>query len=239
MSTPEIDRVLVAGASGGTGREILLALDDLDVTVVGHTTSPEKRTSLTALGADEVVVADLLDRGDAGDVVEGCDAILSTVGTNAALGFLVGDLVDGTGTINLGRAAQEAGVDRFVMESAIGVGDSRNAMALPVRVVLRRPLAAKDRAERFLRRTDLGYTILRPGRLTNDPATGDVVVGERGGTVSGSVPRADVARLMVAALYTPEARNRTFEVVSRPGLGETLGSLADVEWADPWTEREE
>jgi uncharacterized protein YbjT (DUF2867 family) len=94
-------------------------------------------------------------------------------------------------------------------------------------------LDAKDDAERRLRESGLRYTILRPGGLTNDSATNDVAVGEGGVTVTGRIPRADVARLVVAALDTPASENRTFEVVSRTGLnGESTGTV-DIDWQYP------
>jgi uncharacterized protein YbjT (DUF2867 family) len=74
---------------------------------------------------------------------------------------------------------------------------------------------------------------VRPGGLTDDPPTGEVVVGEGGDTVSGQIPRADVARLMVAALSSPDARNRTFEVVSRAGLRGKATGVVDPEWRLP------
>lgn len=234
-----IETVLVAGASGRTGRELLDELRGTDLRVRALTRSAGTTGTLERLGADEMVVGDLLRRPDAdraiADRADGhaVDAVLCAVGTRPAPGALVGDPVDGAGVINLIRAASQAGVERFVLESSIGVGDSVGAMPRPVRLPLGPLLDAKDRAEARLRESGMAYTVLRPGRLTNDPPSGDVVVGEGGDSVSGSVPRTDVARLMAAAPFTPDAEDRTFELASREGLRGAPSNVVPLTWTEP------
>lgn len=233
MST-EIERLLVAGASGETGREILRQLRGTGVEIRAMTRSKRKERELADEGADEVVVGDLLDPADASRAVADCDAVLCAVGSSPGLDVVLGgDLVDGTGVENLAHAAVAANVERFVFESSIGVGDSRERMPVPLRLLLWNVLNRKNHAEAVLRTSGVPYTIIRPGGLTNAPATGDVLVGEGGETVSGSIPRADVAQLMIAALFTPEAANRTFEVVSRDGQRGTSRGLVELDWQIP------
>ena len=225
------ERVLVAGASGDTGREVLAVLRSTDLTVRATTRSHADVDELERLGADEVVVVNLFESADAVRAVEGCAFVLCALGTPPGPRHLVGGkLVDRTGVINLVTAAVGADVDHFVFESAIGVGNSSGRMALPGRLLVRATLNAKQDAETALRRSGLGYTIVRPGKLTNDPPSDEVLVGEGGDTLSGSIPRADVARLMAAAPFTPEARNRTLEVVSRDGLRGPPRDLVAVDW---------
>ncbi|WP_135823874.1 SDR family oxidoreductase [Halorussus ruber] len=229
-----IDRVLVAGATGRTGREILRTLESTECEVVGLARSLDDRGELLARGADETVVGDLLEPRDAARAVRSCDAVLCAVGSGPTLAPLLGDpLVDGEGVRNLVTAAVAADCEAFVFESSIGVGDSAESMPAGFRMLLGPILRAKNDAEAALRSSGLRYTILRPGGLTDGPATGDVLVGEGGATVSGSIPRADVARLMVAALFTPAAGNRTFEVVSRSGLRGTPRGLVEIDWQYP------
>ncbi|MDS0299669.1 SDR family oxidoreductase [Halogeometricum sp. S1BR25-6] len=227
-------RVLVAGATGGTGRRVLETLRslDADVTVRALTRSAEAESTLRKRGADEVVVGDALSSEDAARAVEGCDAVVCALASSLGLGSLTGDHADGRGVENLVDAARDAGVARFVLVSSIGVGDSTSGMTFGLRLLLRGlgVLSAKARAETHLRESGLAYTILRPGGLTNADATGDVVVGEGGDTVSGSVPRADVAGLCVASLFTPAAENRTFEVVARRGLRGNPEGVVEVDW---------
>ena len=207
----------------------------MDHTVRALTRSADTHRSLLEAGADEVTVGNLLDEADAERAAEGMDAVLCAVGTPLGLAAVGGPLVDGEGTINLIDAAVAAGVERFVLETSIGVGSSRAGVPLVFRLVFDAfgILDAKARAEQHLRESSLVHTVVRPGGLTNDPPTDEVLIAEGGDTVSGTVPRADVARLMVAALDTPESEGRTFEVVARDGARGTPDGLVDVSWAAP------
>lgn len=240
---PTVESVLVAGASGGTGRRLLALLDETDLQVRALTSSPEKREGLRERGADEVVVGDLLEDGAAARAVEGgreagpvpgsVDAVVCAVGSTVPQVLLADRLVDGPGVVNLARASTHAGVERFVLQSAVGAGDSRERAPLPYRLPISRVLEAKGRAEDALRELELVHTIVRPGMLTNGPERGDALVAEGGNTVFGMVSRADVARVMVSALGTPAAENRTFEVVSdRWTWGEQSG-VVEIDWVEP------
>lgn len=232
MTDDSSPRVLIAGASGDTGTELLAVLRPTDLTVRATTRSYATVESLERLGADEVVVADFFEPGDAVAAVEGCDAVCCAVGTPPSHRHTVGGkLVDRTGVSNLLTAAVGEDVSHFVHESAIGVGSSRAGLSLPARLLIRGSLKAKGDAETAIRRSGIDYTIVRPGRLTNEPPNGDILTGEGGDSVAGSIPRADVARVMAAAPFTPDARNRTFEIASRDGLSGPPKRVVDVDWA--------
>ena len=226
-------RVLVAGATGGTGQQVTRRLGDTDRVVRGMTRSRGSVEDLAAIGADEVAVGDLMEPSDAETAVQGCDAVVCTVGSTPGLGTLFGDLVDGRGVVNLVKAAEAEGLDRFVLVSSIGVGDSKPGMPIFLRALLgvTGVLSAKERGENRLRRSDLTHTILRPGGLTDEDATGDVVVGEGGDTVSGSIPRGDVGRIATAAPETVASENRTFEIVASDGLRGEPSGVVGIDWA--------
>ena len=245
--------VLVAGASGRTGREILHELTrtaaEIEATeahapatarndpprVRALTRSAANRELLLAAGADEVVVGDLLESADAQKAVEGCDAVIFAAGSSLRTGLLrPSRVVDGIGVLHLVEAAVDAGVRRFVLQSTIGAGDSRPGMPLWARaIVLRWTVREKERAEQALRESGLEYTIVRPGWLTDEPPTNDVLVAEGGGTTTGSIPRADVARLMVTALASAAAVGRTIEVVARAEAENVdARQLVSAEWFD-------
>ncbi|WP_122088814.1 SDR family oxidoreductase [Halalkalicoccus subterraneus] len=228
-----IETVLVAGASGETGREILTLLRNTDLHVRAMTRDPETVGQLERLGADEVIVGNLLHLADADRAVADVDAVLCAVGTRPGFGALTGAFVDGEGVINLADAASEAGVERFVFESSLGVGDAKAGLPTFARLLIAPILRAKDEAETHLRESGLTYTILRPGGLTNDAPSGEVVVGEGGDSISGRISRADVARLMVAAPFTPDAENRTFEIASREGLRGVPKNVTRLTWVEP------
>jgi uncharacterized protein YbjT (DUF2867 family) len=218
MQPESVETVFVAGASGGTGRAVLRLLDGR-VTVRALTRSPERRERLRALGADEVVVDDLLDPTDLPGAVAGADVVVSAVGSAVTDAIGGGRLVDGAGTIALLEAAVDADVAAFVMESALGVGDEPASRLAGLFDLAIGPVQrAKAEAETAIREAPVRHTILRPGALTNGPRTDSVSVAEPGSDARlwGVVARADVARLLAAAPVTPAAADRTFEVVSEP-----------------------
>jgi uncharacterized protein YbjT (DUF2867 family) len=99
-------------------------------------------------------------------------------------------------------------------------------------IVLRWAVREKNKAEQALLESGLDYVIIRPGWMNDDPATGDVLVAESSKTMTGSIPRADVARLMVASLFAPDVVNRTFEVVARTDAKAVASpALVDSSWA--------
>jgi uncharacterized protein YbjT (DUF2867 family) len=216
VSSESVETILVAGATGETGRAVI-RLGRSRVTVRALTRSPEAAADLRAAGADEVVVDDLLDPDDLSAAVEGVDAVLSAVGTAPAAIRSGPPFVDGAGNRSLVAAAADAGVDTFVMESAIGVGpEPASPLATAFDAFIGPLQEAKTTAEAAIRDASLRHTILRPGVLTNGSRTDLVTVARPGAKLWGVVSRADMARLMLAAPTTSGAHDRTFEVVSKP-----------------------
>jgi len=233
MDTDDVETVLVAGASGDTGQEVLRLLGPRVPTVRGLTRSPGKRRLLRRAGADEVVVDDLLDPTDLAGALDGVDVVVSAVGSEAGELLGSGPYVDGEGAQALLDAAVTAGVEAFVMESAIGVGDDpASPLATAFDLFIRPIQAAKAETEATLRSSPLRHTILRPGVLTNGPRTDDVTVAEPGAELYGTVSRADIARLLVAAPVTRGAADTTFEVVGRPAFPDRATAL---DWQLPGT----
>lgn len=218
-------RVLVAGASGDTGREVLAVLGHTDCRVRAVTRSESTAGELERL-ADEVVVADLMNPRGAARAAADVDAVVTAVGSTPAQVHRASEFVDGTGNVHLVDAAAAAGAETFVMLSSLGVGGDRASWLSRVFGVAIGPvLAAKAEAEAAVRESGLTYTVLRPAVLAGDWARGDVQVASAGTGLWGVVSRRDVARLLVASLATPAAHDRTLEVARNPlqrGLGEQL-----------------
>ena len=212
-----VETALIAGASGGTGRELLRLAGPRVPTVRALTRSPERRATLRRAGADEVVVDDLLAPADLERAVAGVDVVYSVVGSGLADVRRDGPLVDGEGARALLDAAVAAGVAAFVMESALGVGDGpASPLARLFDLAIGPIQRAKAETEAALRAAPLRHTVLRPGVLTNGPRTDAVSVARPGARLWGSVSRADVARLLLAAPVTPATADETFEVVASP-----------------------
>ena len=231
MTTSDVTTALVAGATGGTGREVLRRAGPRVETVRALTRSPEATADLRAAGADEVVVDDLLDPDDLPAAVDDADVVISAVGSAAAAVRAGPPFVDGAGNRALLAAAVDAGVDAFVMESAIGVGpEPASPLASAFDAFIGPLQEAKAEAEAALRDAPIRHTILRPGILTNGRRTGLVTTAEPGAKLWGAVSRADVAWLLTAATTTEGAANRTFEVVSTPTFPDRG---VDLNWTLP------
>jgi uncharacterized protein YbjT (DUF2867 family) len=127
--------------------------------------------------------------------LEGCDAVVFAAGGGPDGNIERKRTVDLEGSLKSIAGARRAGVQRFVQVSAIGVDEP-----LPddTDEVWRAYVEAKRDADAALRASDLAWTVLRPGRLTDDPATGRVALGE--GVERGDVPRADVAGVIAAVI---------------------------------------
>lgn len=231
MDMDDLDTVLVAGATGGTGREILRLIGSRVDTVRALTRSTDAAPDLRATGADEIVVDDLLDPNELPAAVDGADAVISAVGSTASAVRGGPPFVDGAGNRALLTAAVEAGVDAFVMESAIGVGpEPASALAKAFDGFIGPLQRAKGEAEAAIRDAAIRHTIFRPGILTSGRRTDLVTTAEPGAKLWGTVSRADVARIMAAAPTTAAAADRTFEVVSTPRFP---GRGVDVDWTLP------
>lgn len=197
-------RVLVAGANGGTGRLLVSRLAEAGHDPVAMVRDPDQGPDLRELGASGVVVADLED--DVSEAPAGCDAVMFAAGSGSKTGPDKTIRVDCMGAIRLIEASHD--VERFVMLSAMRVDDPDEGPE-----GLRHYLAAKKEADDWLRASGLDHTIVRPGRLSDDPGTGSVRMAGHLHDY-GEIPRADVAAVMAACLEEDTTRGETFEVLS-------------------------
>jgi uncharacterized protein YbjT (DUF2867 family) len=201
-------RVVIAGGHG----QIALHLERLLVgrgdEAVGIVRNPDHAADLQRIGAVPIVL-DLEDStvDQVAAAVGGADAVVLAAGAGPGSGAARKLTVDRDAAILLADAADAAGVRRYVMVSAFGA-DDYDPNATDVFQVYQR---AKAQADADLRGRDLDWTVVRPGRLTNSPATGRVSLGETIG--GGSVSREDVARVLVDVLYSPLTIGRQFQVV--------------------------
>jgi uncharacterized protein YbjT (DUF2867 family) len=167
---------------------------------VGIVRNPGQTEDLRALGADAVVcdlesalvdeVASHLDRAD---------AVVFAAGAGPGSGMARKETVDRGAAVLCADAAERAGVRRYLMISAMGADREPPPDTDPVFAAY---LRAKGAADAYLTsRAGLDWTIVRPGRLTNEPGTG--LVRLAGHTGRGTVPRDDVAAVLLALLDIP------------------------------------
>jgi len=191
--------VLVFGASGATGREVVRQALDRGYSVRAFVRDPGKLQIRHARLA--VVTGDVTDYAAVERAVQGTDAVASALGSGNSLGSQPA-LIDGVR--NIVRAMQHVGVRRLVYLSMLGVGGSSRQLGFVDRYVvlpllLRNVMQDHARKEEIIRRSTLDWVIVRPPRLTNGPHTGNYRSGEdvRDGTFLASISRADVADFMV------------------------------------------
>jgi len=162
----DTSRLLIAGASNQTGRQVLAFLSDYEIEVQAITQSKSNRSDLRNRGADRVIAGDLRDPSDARAAVEECDGVLSVVGSKLSFkNIFKRQHIAEQKTVNLIDAADRAGISRFILASSIGVGNSQSGIGLSRQVAFSRILAAKERAEQHLRTAETPHN--RPHRQTH------------------------------------------------------------------------
>jgi uncharacterized protein YbjT (DUF2867 family) len=175
---------------------------------------------LQALGA-EVVMGDAINYASLEQAMSQIAAIDIVITTMGGLPNDQGDRADCIGNKNLIDLAVKAGVQKFILVSSIGSGNSVVALAPHVLQTLGAILKEKEKAEQHLVDSGLTYTIVRPGGLKSDLATGHAVLTENP-MVSGIIHRADVANLVCQCLNSSKANNKIFSAIDRNMLFQAL-----------------
>src|SRR5699024_2623440 len=157
----------------------------------------------------EVVVCDLeSDIPVIAEAAKGCDAIVFTAGSGPHTGKDKTLMVDLDGAVKTIEAAKLAGVKRYVMISSF---DTTRTAIQEASESFAPYVVAKHYADEWLRATELEYTIIHPGLLTNDEPTGNIEASER--VERNEIPRADVAQVIVAVLEDASTIGKEFQVV--------------------------
>jgi uncharacterized protein YbjT (DUF2867 family) len=205
-----MSRIAVVGGHGQVARHLLIELRRTEHTPVALVRNEAYREELESRGA-EVRLLDI-EREDAdafAAAFAGCDAIVFAAGGGPDGNKERKRTVDLEGTLKSIEGARKAGVERFVQVSAIGVDDP---LPPDTAEVWRAYVEAKRDADAALRASGLAWTILRPGRLTDDPATGLVALGSDVGR--GDIPRADVAAVLAAVVDQEGTIGKQWNLVS-------------------------
>ena len=196
---------------GGHGKVALRLAEAL--TAGGHTVRSTIRNE--AHGADiertgaEPYLLDI-ERSDPHDLAEvfgDADAVVFSAGAGGDGKVERKRTVDLEGSLKSIEGAKLAGVGRFVQVSAFGVDDPLPEGTDPV---WRAYVEAKRDADVALRDSGLHWTVVRPGRLTDDAGTGRVRVGAD--IPAGAIPRTDVAAVIAAVLDDDRSIGAQFEL---------------------------
>lgn len=219
-------RVVIAGGHGQVALRLERQLAAAGHDGVAVVRNPDHVADVEQAGAAAVVLD--LERAGAGElaeVVRGADAVVFAAGAGPGSDSARKDTVDRAAAVLLADAAERAGVRRYLLVSSMGTESVRDG-ATPEGVddVFVAYLRAKLAAEDAVRGRDLDWTVLRPGRLTDDAGTGRVRLAEE--VERGDVPRDDVATVLVALLQAPSTAGRVLELVG--GDDPVEGAVAAV-----------
>ncbi len=192
-------KITVVGGNSGTGAQVVRMAAE-----AGHEVTCLSRSGGAGVEGVRDLKGDALDPETARAAVTGADAVVVTVGGSTGSNRNRAEV-----TRSVIAAMREAGVRRLILQSSLGVGDSMELMPGPARVfaraVLGRALADHAEQEATAAASGLDWTIVRPGGLTDSPATGSYVAQETadGRPMKARIARADVAGHIVRILDDP------------------------------------
>ena len=224
--------VLVAGATGRTGKEVVTQLVARNYRVRALVRDAAKAQGTFPAGV-ELVVGDVRDPGSLNRSMKGVKYVISTIGAGGGPRGEAGngpEEIDFQGVANLAASAKKARVKHFVLVSSAAV---TKAADYPL-AFMRPILAAKFKGENALRASGVPYTVIRPGGLVDEAGGAKIVQFSQGDQSTGRIPRADVALVCIEALGRRGAQRKTFEILSGSGappqdFGKDFAALA----ADP------
>ena len=226
-TAPEAQNVvLVAGATGGTGRALVRDLGSQGYSVRALVRDEDK--ARTVLGDEiEYALGDVREIDTLLAAMDGVAFVISAIGSSRSDPSNNPEAVDYGGVKNLADAAAAIGVRQFVLVSSSGVTDEDHFLNKAFDNIL----IWKFKGEEALRASGVPYTIVRPGGLVNTPGGEFSVIFAQGDTTGGRISRQDVALICIAALQEKSAINKTFETYSSEEPGQNdwaalFGSLA-------------
>lgn len=202
--------VVIAGGHGKIALQLTALLAGRGDVVTSVVRNPDHRLDVETAGAT-VVVLDLESASVAelASHLTGADAVVFAAGAGPGSTAERKDTVDRAGAVLLADAAAQAGVTRYLLVSSTGV----DTLDIPADAdaIWTAYLQAKKAAEDAVRATSLEWTILRPGRLTDNPANGKVLLAEPP-VNHGDVTRGDTAAVLAALLDAPGTVGRVLEL---------------------------
>jgi len=198
--------IVIAGGHGQIALRLAALLSARGDGVRSLIRNPGHEAGVRATGA-EPILADMEALDDLAEFVDGADAVVFAAGAGPGSGAERKRTVDLGAAVKLLDGARRTGVRRYLMISAMGAADPA-----PGAEAMRPYLEAKGQADAALAASELDWTIVRPGGLTDEPGTGRVAVAPSLGR-RGTVTRDDVAAVLAACLDEPRTVRATFDLL--------------------------
>jgi uncharacterized protein YbjT (DUF2867 family) len=203
-------RILVAGATGQTGRQIVRQLVEKNISVKALVRNRESAQAILPSTA-ELVVGDVLKPATLETALVDCSVLICATGATPSLNPTIPYQVDYQGTKNLVDAAKAKGIEHFVLVSSLCVSKFFHPLNLFWLV-----LYWKKQAEAYLQASGLTYTIVRPGGLKNENNSESILMSKADTLFEGSIPRPKVAQVCIESLFQPAAKSKIVEIVTNP-----------------------
>lgn len=192
--------LLVIGATGTTGREVVKQALSLGHRVTAFSRNPEPLRHIRHHHL-QLMSGDVMDAFSVEKAVRGKDAVLSTLGAGRK------GMIRSEGTRHIIGAMQKNKVRRFICQTTLGAGDSRVHLNffwkhIMFGLLLREAYRDHEVQERYIMESNLDWTIVRPAALTDGPATGQYRhgFGKKESGLKLKVSRQDVALFMLMQL---------------------------------------
>jgi uncharacterized protein YbjT (DUF2867 family) len=198
--------VLVVGANGNVAKQAITELSQTNHKAIAMIRDEKQTESLLNAGADQVVIADLEEGID--HAFDGVDAVIFAAGSGGHTGADKTILIDMWGAMKVVDAAKKYQVKRFVMLSSMGTVDPDSSDRIKPYLV------AKKLADDYLKQSGLSYTIVRPGSLTDDEATGNIKLEQEIEVRDTTITRADVAKVLAGVVDRVNTFGKTFEILN-------------------------
>ncbi len=196
-----MQKTLVIGANGQIGKLLVPLMVEQKLPVKAMIRSAEQAAFFQQLGA-EVVLGDL-EQPLSDDAFKNCDKVVFTAGSGGKTGADKTILVDLWGACKVIEMAFKHQIKQFVMISAQNAGDPENGNP-----AIKHYNVCKHFADQHLLGSGLPFTILRPGKLINDAATGKITTQIPKDKTQRLISRADVAQCIIHCLTHDNTINR-------------------------------
>lgn len=203
-------KVLVVGANGQVGAHLVSQLSQSHEHSVTAMVRKQEQAAAYEKRGIATILADL--EGTVDELVKAIqeshsDAIVFTAGSGGSTGYDKTLLIDLDGAVKMIEAAERANVQRFIMVSALQAQHREHWVE-----AIKPYYVAKHYADKILENSSLNFTIIRPGHLLNEPSLDKIHVAEN--ISSGSIPREDVAKVIMATLSEQATYRRSFDLIS-------------------------